>query len=89
MTNGLEQIEDRLKVIQEQSFGLTARELREHLKNAVDSTQRFVPDDNRNTAVRKVACSMLSDVQELISLGMDESARKRINCIKFLLSVEV
>ena len=60
-----------------QCYGMTEEDIREQYMNSI--TAKF-------SGLEMVAMSVLSDAQELMAMGSNESARKNINIAKFILS---
>jgi hypothetical protein len=58
-------------------YGMTEEDIREQYMNSI--TAKF-------SGLEMVAMSVLSDAQELMAMGSNESARKNINIAKFILS---
>ena len=58
-------------------YGMTEEDIREQYMNSI--TARF-------SGLEMVVMGVLSDAQELLAMGRDESARKQMNVAKFILS---
>ena len=58
-------------------YGMTEEDIREEYMNSI--TARF-------SGLEMVVMGVLSDAQELLAMGRDESARKQMNVAKFILS---
>lgn len=58
-------------------YGMTEQDIREQYMDSI--TAKF-------TGLEMVVMSVLSDAQELLAMGRDESARKQMNIAKFILS---
>jgi len=58
-------------------YGMTEEDIREEYMNSL--TARF-------SGLEMVVMGVLSDAQELLAMGRDESARKQMNVAKFILS---
>lgn len=58
-------------------YGMSAAEIRKQYMNGM--TARF-------SGLEMVVMSVLSDAQELLAMGQQESARKQMNIAKFILS---
>ena len=60
-----------------QMYGMSESEIREQYMESI--TARF-------SGLEMVVMGILSDAQELLAMGRDESARKQMNVAKFILS---
>ena len=60
-----------------QMYGMTESDIREQYMESI--TARF-------SGLEMVVMGVLSDAQELLAMGRDESARKQMNVAKFILS---
>ena len=58
-------------------YGMSAADIREQYMNSM--TARF-------SGLEMVVMSVLSDAQELLAMGQQESARKQMNIAKFILA---
>jgi hypothetical protein len=58
-------------------YGMSEQDIREEYMNSI--TAKF-------SGLEMVAMSVLSDAQELMTMGRVETARKQINIAKFILS---
>ena len=60
-----------------QMYGMTESDIREEYMNSITA---------RISGLEMVVMGVLSDAQELLAMGRDESARKQMNVAKFILS---
>jgi hypothetical protein len=58
-------------------YGMSTADIREQYMNSI--TARF-------SGLEMVVMSVLSDAQELLAMGQQESARKQMNVAKFILA---
>ena len=58
-------------------YGMTQEDIREEYMNGLTA---------RISGLEMVVMGVLSDAQELLAMGRDESARKQMNVAKFILS---
>ena len=62
---------------EQKCYGMTEEDIREEYMNGI--TARF-------TGLEMVVMGILSDAQELLAMGHNESARKQLNVAKFIIS---
>ena len=61
---------------QKRMFGMTEEDIREHYMNSITA---------KCSGMEMVVAGILSDAQELLSMGRSEDARKQMNIAKFVL----
>jgi len=69
--------ENKMTEFESKCYGMSAADIREEYMNGITA---------RCSGLEMVVMGILSDAQELLAMGRQESARKQMNIAKFILS---